>query len=101
MGCWRLSLDQQDEQTEQNDKQDGWDSNSSMSMKGMMMVVLNFTRVFTKGNLEGIRHQDSLRFITREDASRWVKAVNLRNVEGKVDYRVISYDILETVERKG
>lgn len=65
------------------------------------MAVLNFTREFTRGNLEGIRHQDSLRFVSVADAERWVHTVNQRHTEGKVDYKVVSYQVLDTVKRKG
>lgn len=54
-------------------------------------VRLAFTREFTRGNLVGLTHEDSMGFCKALDAEEWVSAINSANARGKVDYKIISW----------
>lgn len=57
-------------------------------------VRLHFTRKFTKGNLKGLFHEDSLDFFDgKPSALEWVRKVNANNRRGLVDYKVVKYRI--------
>jgi hypothetical protein len=53
------------------------------------MFRLNFVRQFTRGNLQGLTHSDSIRFSSEAEALRWVRAVNSK----RLDYTVISWNV--------
>jgi hypothetical protein len=55
------------------------------------MIKVNFTRKFYKGNLNGLTHNDSITFINREAALRWLAGIK-QNVE-KLDYYIENYEI--------
>jgi hypothetical protein len=55
---------------------------------------LVFTRLFTRGNLEGLTHDDNLPCMTEKDCHDWVVAINANNAKGLVDYIVISYKVM-------
>lgn len=57
--------------------------------------TLRFTREFTSGTLQGLTHADQVGFCTRADCDEWVSVVNQKNAAGKVDYRVISWSVIE------
>lgn len=51
--------------------------------------LLVFVREFTSGNLEGMKHEDSLPFCSDADARGWADAINVKAKRGKVNYRVV------------
>lgn len=53
----------------------------------MKNVTLYFTREFTRGALKGIRHNDSLSFVSVERAEIWRKSVMAK--ENKLGYKII------------
>lgn len=55
--------------------------------------TLAFTREFTRGNLEGLTHEDNVGFCRAADADEWVASVNAANACGKIDYRVIKWSV--------
>lgn len=52
------------------------------------MIKFIFVRHFTKGNLEGLDHKDSITFPSMNDMEKWVDGINKKNRQGKVDYLV-------------
>ena len=55
---------------------------------------LVFTRLFTRGNLEGLTHDDNLPCMTEKDCTDWVESINAQNAKGKLNYKVISYKVV-------
>ena len=53
------------------------------------METLYFTRLFTRGLLKGLTHQDSISYATTERCLAWVAAVNAKEARGRMDYKVI------------
>jgi hypothetical protein len=50
------------------------------------MTTLYFTRLFVKGNLKGILHNDKIRFIDEKTAVNWVNGINKKK---SLEYRII------------
>ena len=55
---------------------------------------LVFTRLFTRGTLEGLTYDDNLPCMTEKDCTDWVEAINAANAKGKLNYKVISYKVV-------
>jgi hypothetical protein len=47
---------------------------------------INFTRVFVKGLLKGLTHQDSLPFISKVAARSWLRCVTRHSKAGRLNY---------------
>lgn len=63
--------------------------------KAYYRFMLHFTRLFTAGNLKGLTHDDSIGFCRAVDGDEWVSEVNAANAKGKVDYKVVSWRVVE------
>lgn len=58
--------------------------------------TLFFARMFTRGNLAGIVHQDSIGFCTSKACNEWVDAINIANTMGTVDYKIDTFRVIQT-----
>ncbi len=54
-----------------------------------MKTTLYFTREFTKGLLKGIRHIDSLSFVSVESAENWRKGIARNHKRGSLNYKLV------------
>ena len=59
------------------------------------MITLKFTRLFTKGNLVGLTHQDSLKTSSEQLAQEFVDCINENNADGVLDYKIVSFEIIK------
>jgi len=57
----------------------------------MNHVTLYFTRLFIKGTLKGLTHNDQINFISVERAMDWVKGIKANSMKGKLDYKLCDY----------
>ena len=70
------------------------------------MVILYFTKLFTKGNLKGISLNESLPFVSVGRAENWRKIVTSKGLRNKLDYKIVDYSYQNysrqflTLERK-
>jgi hypothetical protein len=53
-----------------------------------------FTRTFTRGNLIGLTHRDSIKHVSRERAEAWLAGVNANSEAGRLDYRITEHVIV-------
>jgi len=53
------------------------------------MATIYFTRRFTRGRLNGIRHLDTISFATAERCLAWVARINRLHARGMLDYKII------------
>jgi hypothetical protein len=52
----------------------------------MKMVRYQFTKIFTKGNLSGIRYHESMRFVDHKAAQKWFETINqIKTLDYKVE----------------
>ena len=58
--------------------------------------TLHFTREFTRGNLVGLTHIDSIGFCRSADCDEWVSIINQKNAAGTIDYKVISWRVVQS-----
>lgn len=59
-----------------------------------MTHLVKFTRTFTRGNLVGLDHQDSISFPTRDSAESWLAAVTKAGAAGRLDYTISAATIV-------
>lgn len=64
-----------------------------MNTKSAYPARLYFTKFFTDGLLKGMRVEDDMGFVTAGDAMQWVRAVNAKNADGRLEYRVSAYSV--------
>ncbi len=53
------------------------------------MATLYFTRQFTKGNLKGLTHNDTISFPPLEACADWVKVINSPKKQRTLDYKIV------------
>jgi hypothetical protein len=51
-------------------------------------VEIKFTRHFTKGWSKGSTYRDSLRFVSRDRAAKWLRGVRENVRAGELDFRI-------------
>jgi len=63
----------------------------TLKIEGEVMVILYFTKLFTKGNLKGISLNESLPFVSVGRAENWRKIVTSKGLRNKLDYKIVDY----------
>ncbi len=61
-------------------------------MKTNSQLTLLFTRIFTSGLLEGIKHHDRIRFVDRWHAAQWVRGIRRNTRRGVLDYKLTAVE---------
>jgi hypothetical protein len=59
------------------------------------MVVLNFTKIFTRGIMAGMQICEQMHFVDKWAALRWVGAINCKHFNKQNDYQVANYCVEE------
>ena len=58
------------------------------------MKTIKFTKLFTKGNLEGLEYQSDLQFPNKAGCMRWLRGVTRNWHDGILDYQIIKWEIV-------
>ena len=53
-----------------------------------------FTRTFTRGNLVGLTHRDSIKHVSLDRAELWLEGVEAISKAGLLDYRITEHVIV-------
>lgn len=71
----------------------------ALRQRAKVRVTVEFKRHFTKGNLVGLDHDDSISFVDRWHAENWIRGVNRNSASGLLDYTLTEWRIIDYVGR--
>ncbi len=66
---------------------------TAANQKGNMTsrVTLYFTRLFVRGNLAGLTHNDTISFLDVNSAIEWIRGIKSKSTAGRLDYTLVDH----------